>query len=154
MGLDVVMSPTTHCYLDYKQTSQDAEPGAWFAPELTLETAYAYQPTPAVLSPTEAAHVLGVQGNIWTERMPTYKHVEYMTFPRLCALSEVAWSTSERDYGDFLLRLAGHKVVLDRFQVGYRGSPEASPVPPTDEERQQYLDACRHRLGASAKVAY
>src|SRR5690606_29190146 len=107
-----IMSPTSHCYFDYKQQEGDQEPGAWFAPVLDLETVYSYDPTPADLSLQEATHILGVQANVWTEKMPTFKQVEYMVFPRLCALAEVAWSSSQRDFKDFELRLEQHKLFL------------------------------------------
>lgn len=145
MGHDVVMSPTSHCYLDYKQTSDDEEPGAWFAPALELRTVYGYEPTPTELTPEQAAHVLGVQANIWTERMPTESQVEYMAFPRLCALSEVAWSGPERDFDGFLERLVSHEKLLDRLGVGYRGSKLAQPVRPSAEEKAQFLRAQAER---------
>jgi hexosaminidase len=135
LGHDVIMSPTTACYLDYKQAASEDEPGAPFARPLSLETVYGYEPVPGELSPSEATHVLGVQGNIWTERMPSEAHVEYMAFPRLCALSEVAWSAPERDFADFERRLVSHNALLDAWNVGYRGSELARPVRPTAAER-------------------
>lgn len=154
LGHDVIMSPTTHCYLDYRQTPDEEEPGAWFAPALDLSTVYSYDPTPRELTREEAAHVLGVQGNIWTEKMPTFAHVEYMTFPRLCALSEVAWSDQERDFADFEERLAEHLVLLDLLRVGYRGSPFARPVTPTSEDRLAYKRAKQERERGRAEAAY
>jgi len=156
MGHDVVMSPTSHCYLDYKQTSDDEEPGAWFAPALELRTVYGYEPTPTELTPEQGAHVLGVQANIWTELMPTESQVEYMAFPRLCALSEVAWSGPERDFDGFLERLVSHEKLLDRLGVGYRGSKLAQPVRPSAEEKARFLRAQAERSarGGSEVVAY
>lgn len=123
LGHDVVMSPTTACYFDYKQAASDAEPGAPFAHPLPLETVYGYEPVPEELTAEEARRVLGVQANVWTERMPSEAYVEYMAFPRLCALSEVAWSSAERDFVDFERRLALQRALLDAWHVGYRGSP-------------------------------
>ncbi|MFH1021855.1 MAG: beta-N-acetylhexosaminidase [Planctomycetota bacterium] len=105
-GHDAVMSPKTHCYFDYYQ-SQDVgmEPPA-IGGCLPLETVYAFEPVPSGLSPGEAAHIIGVQGNLWTEYMATPEKVEYMTFPRASALAEVAWSPPGlRDAGDFSRRL-------------------------------------------------
>jgi hexosaminidase len=154
MGHDVVMTPTSHCYLDYKQLPDEEEPGAWFAPALNLEKVYMYEPTPNELSAEHAEHVLGVQANIWTERMPTFKHVEYMAFPRLCALSEVAWSGPERDFEDFLRRLGDHRKLLDRLGVGYHGARHAEPVLPTFEDRELYKNALKEREGKAAALAY
>ena len=65
--------------------------------------------------------VLGGQGNVWSEYMPTEEQVEYMTFPRLCALSEVLWSPDRhRDFSTFLRRLPIHLNRLARDGVNYR----------------------------------
>lgn len=150
MNHDVVMSPTSHCYFDYKQVDEEEEPGAWFGPALDLETVYSYDPTPANLSLEEATHILGVQANVWTEKMPSFKQVEYMTFPRLCALAEVAWSSSERDFSDFQERLLVHERFLDRLNVGYRGSALAEPLRPSLEDQQRYKRAQKDREGQAA----
>jgi hexosaminidase len=68
---------------------------------------------PAELTPRQAKHILGAQGNVWTEYMPNTRHVEYMILPRLLAISEVVWSDkSHRNYSDFIKRLEQH---YDRF---------------------------------------
>jgi hexosaminidase len=120
-GHDVIMCPTSHCYFDYRQADKEGEPGAPWAPVLDLATVYAFEPTPDELAGKQAAHVLGAQGNLWTERMLTPDDVEYMAFPRACALAEVAWSpASARDWEAFQERLATHLKRLDRFDVNYR----------------------------------
>ena len=63
---------------------------------LPLETVYLFEPIPADLSPEAARRVLGAQAQLWTEYMPTPKHVEYMAFPRLSALAEVVWTPARR----------------------------------------------------------
>ncbi|HUP44876.1 MAG TPA: beta-N-acetylhexosaminidase, partial [Thermoanaerobaculia bacterium] len=94
-GHDVVMAPTSHVYLDYAQAKEPGEPlniGGF----LPLENVYSFEPVPADLTAVEARHVLGAQGNIWTEYIPSPGHVEYMAFPRLVALSEVTWTPAAR----------------------------------------------------------
>jgi hexosaminidase len=82
---------------------------------------YAYEPVPAELTAGEARHVLGAQGQLWTEYMPNPKQVEYMAFPRLAALAEVVWTPRERkDFGDFMARLGPHLARLDILDVNYR----------------------------------
>ncbi|HUP46920.1 MAG TPA: family 20 glycosylhydrolase, partial [Thermoanaerobaculia bacterium] len=69
----------------------------------------------------EARHVLGAQGNIWTEYIPSPGHVEYMAFPRLVALSEVTWTPAARkDYGSFVTRLGVHEQRLRLLDVNFR----------------------------------
>lgn len=118
-GHDVVMTPGTHCYFDHYQGKEN-EPKAigGFTP---LEKVYTFEPIPENFPADLTHHVLGAQGNVWTEYMPNTNHIEYMVFPRLCALSEVLWSPHEaRLYPDFLRRLGVHTKRLDRLRVNYR----------------------------------
>ena len=111
-GHDVIMTPTSHCYFDYYQSDHEEEPLA-IGGFLPLKKVYSYEPVPEELNTVEAKHILGAQGNIWTEYMKRSDHVEYMAFPRLSALSEVVWSKKEsRDYSDFINRLSTHLVRL------------------------------------------
>ncbi len=122
-GHDVVMSPTKYCYLDYYQsTNQAAEPLA-IGGFLPLPQVYALEPIPEGLDAKFRDHILGAQGNLWTEYVPSLKHAEYMAFPRLCALAEVAWSPQTgRDYRDFIRRLQVHQQRLERLGINYRRS--------------------------------
>ncbi len=120
-GHDVVMSPTTHCYFDYYQAEDQASEPSAIGGFLPLERVYSLNPIPADIAPDKAHHVLGAQGNLWTEYIPTEAQADYMTYPRATALAEVAWSEpAGRDYADFLARLATHLGRLDRLGVKYR----------------------------------
>jgi len=119
-GHDVVMAPTTHTYFDYCQGPREKEPLA-IGGDLPLEKVYAYEPIPAALSASEARHILGSQGQLWAEYMPTTRHVEYMAFPRAAALAEIVWSPKQpRDYKRFLERLRADLKRLDAMDVNYR----------------------------------
>ncbi len=121
-GHDVVMAPNSHTYFDYYQADPKAssEPLA-IGGLLPLAKVYSYDPTPAVLAPDQARHILGVQAQIWTEYIPMPHNVEYMAYPRACALAEVAWSpVAGKDYSDFLARLGQHLRRLDGLDVHYR----------------------------------
>ncbi|MBU2650804.1 MAG: GH92 family glycosyl hydrolase [Bacteroidetes bacterium] len=119
-GHDVVMSPTSHCYFDYYQGDPSQEPKAigGFTP---LEKVYGFDPVPAALNEEEANFILGGQGNLWTEYIPTWSHLEYMALPRMSALSEVLWTSSKRrDYDSFLERLGYLFDRLDAMGYHYR----------------------------------
>ena len=120
-GHDVVMTPTTHCYFDYYQsTNHAAEPRA-IGGFLPLNQVYSFEPVPAKLEPRFQSHILGAQGNLWTEYVPSFKHAQYMIFPRLCALAEVTWSAkASRNYADFTRRLRTQLERLDQLGVNYR----------------------------------
>ncbi len=107
-GHDVIMTPTSHCYLDYYQSDHPDEPVA-IGGFIPLEKIYQYDPIPDELSPSEAKHILGSQGNLWSEYLPNFEQVEYMAFPRVCALSEVVWSPQDqRDFDHFVERISFH----------------------------------------------
>ncbi|MHC4394870.1 MAG: beta-N-acetylhexosaminidase [Planctomycetota bacterium] len=119
-GHDVVMSPSTHCYFDMKQSDSPDALGATWAKPILLEKVYSYEPTPSEITAEQSKHILGAQGNVWTEHIPTEKDVEYMAVPRMCALAEVVWSPKElRDWADFKRRLKIHCERLDKLGVNY-----------------------------------
>lgn len=129
-GHDVVMAAREHTYLDWAQSCDPAEPVAFGNPGehvTTLQKAYGYEPVPPALTAAQARHVLGTQSQLWTEHVASARHAEYMAFPRLSALAEVAWSSPDRDWNGFLTRLRGHLHRLDAAGVNYR--PLAGPVP-------------------------
>ena len=135
MGHDVVMCPTSHCYFDYYQGDPETEPEA-IGGYITLKKVYSFRPTPPVLSDAEAKHILGAQGNVWTEYIPTPEHVEYMALPRMTALAEVVWSPEDKlDWNDFRERLAAHFKRLAAMDVNYcEGSFKVSALPHFKED--------------------
>lgn len=119
-GYDVVMCPQTKaCYLDHKQQDLPEEPGQLGV--CTLEDSYRFEPVPEGLSAEASSHILGAQGNLWTELVYFGRQAEYMLYPRLCALSEVCWSPkSSRDFEGFMDRLKIHGARLDALDVAWR----------------------------------
>ena len=131
-GHDVVMTPTAYCYFDFYQSDNHAtEPkaAAWGGP-LTLSKVYSFDPMPTNLPPQLESHILGTQGNLWTERVPSLKHAEYMIFPRECALAEVTWSSEAwRNWDNFMRRLHIHEQWLEEIGVNYRHASVEMPEP-------------------------
>ena len=120
-GHDVVMAPHQSTYFDYYQSSQRANEPLSIGGDLSLEKVYAYEPIPGALTTEEARHVLGGQGQLWSEYMPDTHHLETMAFPRACALAERLWGAPEnRDFAEFSARLRNHLRLLDRLGVNYR----------------------------------
>jgi len=120
-GHDVVMTPEAFCYLDhYQSTNHAAEPRA-FGGYTPLQKVYLFEPFPTNLPAEFQSHVLGAQGNLWTEYVASLAHVEYMVFPRMSALAEVDWSAKDaRNWDDFAGRLKTHEQRLDELNVNYR----------------------------------
>lgn len=121
-GNDVIMSPTTHCYLDHYQADpkEVSEPEA-IGGNLPLEKVYGFDPVPPELPKEKERHVLGMQGNLWAEYIPRATHLEYMAFPRGSALAEVGWTPlARKDWADFQVRLEGLYARFDQLNVNYR----------------------------------
>jgi len=123
-GHDVVMTPTKFCYLDYYQSKDKAKEPKAIGGFLPLREVYALEPVPANLPPQFQPHILGPQGNLWTEYVPNIKHAEYMIFPRESAIAEVGWSSKDsRNFEDFLRRLKTDQRRLEQMGVNYRPNP-------------------------------
>jgi len=115
----VINTPTSHCYFDYYQSTNEDEPVA-IGGFLPLEKVYNFNPIPKELTEEEYKYVLGAQGNVWTEYMQTEGRVEYMVFPRIMAMSEVVWSNSKRkDYDNFVSRVEVFNKRLDVLDINY-----------------------------------
>lgn len=116
----VVMTPGKPCYFDhYQSKDKTKEPLAigGFNPLLSV---YAYNPTPKALSESETKYIMGAQGNVWTEYITDFSKVQYMSMPRMAALSEVLWTVPEKkNYKDFVNRLKIHSKTLDKMGVNY-----------------------------------
>jgi len=126
---DVVMTPTSHVYLDYYQSNDPAEPLA-IGGYLPVDKVYAFDPIPAALTSEQAQHVLGAQCNLWSEYVFTMEHLEYLLFPRTIALSEVVWTPKEHlTFSDFRRRLEVHEARLACLNVNFR------PVAVLDQEQ-------------------
>ncbi|MBT6581372.1 MAG: beta-N-acetylhexosaminidase [Bacteroidetes Order II. Incertae sedis bacterium] len=123
MGHDVIMTPTRYAYFDFYQADPESEPLAmnWAGYSTPLDTVYAFEPVPSELTQEEAQHILGAQGNVWTEYISTPEYAEYMVYPRAMALAEVVWSPpARRNLDSFYRRLVGNLPHLESLGVNYR----------------------------------
>lgn len=120
MGHDVVMSPQTYIYLDHGQSHSPKEPAHWPGHK-PLNRAYGYEPIPASLTPKQAKHILGVQGNVWTIFVHEEWLLDLVTWPRAAAIAEIGWSPkSARNWDNFYTRLSNvHRKRLDNLGVNY-----------------------------------
>ncbi|MCW3168405.1 family 20 glycosylhydrolase [Chryseobacterium sp. 09-1422] len=117
-----VMTPGAYCYFDHYQGDPQTEPNAFggFTP---LDKVYSYNPIPAELNAEQSKYILGIQANLWTEYILDFKHVQYMIFPRLFALSQVGWGTSKpENYKEFENRVVEHFKILDKMNINYAKS--------------------------------
>lgn len=123
-GHDVVMAPNQHVYFDYYQADPKSDEPLAIGGMTHTDRVYAYEPIPGAMPEKQHSQVLGAQGQLWTEYIPTMAHLEYMGFPRICALSEVLWlAQDQKDYAGFLERLQVHRKRLDALKVNAHPRP-------------------------------
>ena len=116
-GHRAIMSPGEFCYFDSYQDAPHTQPEA-IGGYLPLSKVYSYDPIPETFTPEQAALMYGVQANLWAEYIPTKEHMEYMIYPRILALSEVAWSAvANKNYEDFHARAL--KAIDELRAKGY-----------------------------------
>ena len=146
-GHHAIMTPGAYCYLDSYQDAPYSQPEA-IGGYLPLKKVYAYDPIPASLTAEQAKLVYGVQGNLWVEYIPTPEHVEYMIYPRILALAEVAWSAPERkSWSDFHTRALS--AVADLQKKGYHPFDLSKEI----GSRPESLQPVSH-LALGKKVTY
>jgi hexosaminidase len=118
-GHDVVLAPQQSLYFDYYQSNLPDEwpgqPGV-----ISLKDAYDTALVPQGATAAEARHVLGVQGQLWTELIPNFARVQHAVFPRLAALSELGWSPAgAHDWNGFLARMPAEIARYRALGIGY-----------------------------------
>jgi hexosaminidase len=143
-GHDAVLSPAPVLYLDNRPLDTPTPPGRGRI--VGVEDIYRFDPAPAALTEPQRKHILGLQANLWTEHVRTEDRAEYMLFPRVAALAEVAWSPANRlDWASFESRLP---TQLNRYRalgVRYARAPEAIPASPTRRGSHR-LQTCTDKL--------
>lgn len=135
-GHDVIMTPNSYYYLDYYQSEDIANEPFGIGGYLPVEKCYSYEPAENDLTPEQKKHILGIQGNMWTEYVATEDHLQYMILPRLAALSECQWCNVEtKDWDRFsaaavrfckMYEVMGYSYATHIFQV--KGDVVANPA--------------------------
>lgn len=107
-GNDMIITPDFEYYFDF---TNEATP---------LSKVYNYEPVPSDFTKKQAKHILGIQANLWAERIPNFKRLQYQAFPRLLALSESGWSSkNNKNFDEFQERLNLQYSRLDVLNINY-----------------------------------
>lgn len=114
----VVMSPNDFAYVDLYQGDPIAEPPTYS--KVLLNKAYQFDPLPPGV---DSNYILGGQCNLWSERLHTVRHMEYMLWPRALATAESVWSpTSKKNWPDFIRRVENQFERFDIAETNYSRS--------------------------------
>lgn len=136
-GHQVILTPNNHTYLDLYQGDPLLEPDTYDM--LRLQKTYQWNPVPPGIDSTL---VLGGQGNLWTESVPSGRHAEYMTWPRSLALSEVFWSpAAKQSWTYFQEKLTPQFKILDAAQISYsKAAFDVLATAKFDQQKQLLVD--------------
>ncbi len=119
-GHDVIMAPSSYLYFDYYQSEDIANEPMCIGGYLPVERVYEFKPLPEELIPEQQQHIIGVQANIWTEYIASFRHVQYMAMPRMDALTELQWNNpEERDFEEFVERCRKMAQLYDLYHFNY-----------------------------------
>ena len=119
-GHDAIMTPNQYMYFDFRQADEGEPIAANWGDALPLEKVYSYEPIPDEFTPEQAAHIIGVQANLWCEYIPNYRQAEYMEMPRIGALAEVQWTKGPKDFDAFMKRIERLTKIYDAEGYNYR----------------------------------
>lgn len=143
-GYATVMCPRRPLYFDFIQHKEHKWGRVWsgFCP---LEDVYAF-PDQGMASweipAGQLSHIRGIQANVWTERVHNVRRLDFMTFPRICALAESAWTPAGmKDYKSFTRRMEKAYRDFDRAGIYYfdARNPEAHPEPAGPQQQKRNL---------------
>jgi hexosaminidase len=143
-GYDVVRAPVYPTYLDYDQSDLETEQLAIGGP-ITLADSADFTPLREDWTEAELAHVLGGQFQTWSEYIPNERHLDYMVFPRACAIAEATWLGGPADYDDLTGRLeSAHLARLDAAGVEYRPLDGPRPWQQGGTGARKHVDGRRY----------
>jgi hexosaminidase len=121
-GMKLVMAPADRAYLDMKYDSSTAL-GLHWSGFVDVQRSYEWDPATHITGVTEA-DVLGVEAPLWTETIPDIRDVEFMAFPRLPGLAEIGWSSRERSWDEYRVRLAAQAPRWTALGMNFYRSPQ------------------------------
>ena len=136
-GFDVVLCPRIPCYFDFVQHKTHKMGRIWKGFS-SLQGAYEFPEKPDNYNAAKSKHIIGIQANLWTERVHNLKRFDYMTYPRLSALAEAAWTEKEnKSYDSYKKRLKSHMARYDVWGIDPFNpfDPASTPEPVWPEKK-------------------
>lgn len=142
-GFDIILTPRIPCYFDFVQDDNHKIGRRWAGDFNELETVYNFSGNISKLISSHPKQVLGMQANVWTERIKDKKRLDFMTYPRLMAIAENAWTDNKAanlNYNEFENRVKIFLKYLDQFNINYFNPFNKNSTPePWGPDRQDVL---------------
>jgi hexosaminidase len=121
-GAKVLMSPATKIYLDMKYDTT-IKLGQKWAALIEVDDSYNWKVEDFVPG-VNMDNIIGIEAPLWTEKIYTMNDIEFMLFPRLPGIAEIAWSPQDRNWDEYKLRLAKHAKKMEEKGINFYKSPK------------------------------
>jgi hexosaminidase len=121
-GAAIILSPASKVYLDMKYDSSTPLGLDW-AGLISVKDSYDWEPA-SYMEGLEESDILGLEAPLWTETVLTMNDIEYMTFPRLLGVAELAWSPKGQNWEEYRQRLAAHGKRMEAMEINFFKSPD------------------------------
>jgi hexosaminidase len=121
-GAKIILSPAKKVYLDMKYDASTPLGLDW-AGLISVQDAYDWEPG-SYMEGLEESDILGLEAPLWTETVRTMKDIEYMTFPRIIGVAELAWSPKGQKWQEYRQRLAAHGNYMKAMGINFFKSPD------------------------------
>jgi hexosaminidase len=121
-GAKIILSPANKVYLDMKYDASTPIGLDWAA-LIPVKDAYDWEPS-RYMDGLEETDILGLEAPLWTETVLTMRDIEYLTFPRLLGVAELAWSPKDQNWEEYRQRLAAHGKRMEAMGINFYRSPD------------------------------
>jgi hexosaminidase len=121
-GAKIILSPANKVYLDMKYDASTPLGLDW-AGLVSVKDSYDWEPG-SFMEGLEENDILGLEAPLWTETVLTMKDIEYMTFPRILGVAELAWSPKGQHWEEYRPRLAAHGKRMEAMGINFFKSPD------------------------------
>ncbi len=136
-GHTVVMTPNDFTYIDLIQGDPLAEPDATSYKSVRLKKTYSYEPAEGI----DTKFILGGEANLWSEKTPTLRHAQYLTYPRAWAMADILWSPqSVKNWDYFVKRMELQFERADLADINYARSVYDAIVQPSMKDNKLLVD--------------
>ena len=121
-GAKMILSPANKIYLDMKYDASSPLGLDWGG-LVSVKDAYDWEPG-SFMDGLEESEILGLEAPLWTETVQSMKDIEYMTFPRIPGVAELAWSPKGHSWEEYRQRLAAHGKYMEAMGINFFKSPD------------------------------
>jgi len=121
-GAKIILSPANKIYLDMKYDASSPLGLDW-AGLISVKDAYDWEPG-SYMDGLEETDIFGLEAPLWTETVLTMKDIEYMAFPRILGIAELAWSPKGQNWQEYRQRLAAHGERMEAMGINFFKSPD------------------------------